>query len=246
MVSIMRAEPRGSALNKRMTQWRSGLTLRFAKPPFAGSTPACVSLYKWYTFYMKKYFPHFLLGLYLVEFLVLAIKPYDKDVWLVENLTIILIVGILITLYAMKIRFSNLSYALMSILIFLHTLGGHYTFERVPFEWFGNLFGFERNMYDRVAHATVGLYAYPIIEMLLAYKVVSKKWFAYLSAFLIIPAIAAFYELFEWFYAVQGDPEAGAAVLGSQGDIWDAQKDILMDTLGGLFATALHFFLHRK
>lgn len=195
---------------------------------------------------MKKYFPHILLGAYIIEFLVLSINPYERTTWVVENATVLLIVAVLVLLYAFKIRFSNTAYALMSVLIFMHTIGGHYTFERVPFDWFSNLFGFERNMYDRVAHATVGLYAYPIIEALIAYKVVNKKWFAYLSAFMIIPAIAAFYEIFEWRYAIDGDPEAGLAVLGSQGDIWDAQKDMLMDTLGGVFATALHFIVNRN
>jgi putative membrane protein len=133
----------------------------------------------------------------------------------------------------------------MSVLIYMHTIGGHYTFALVPFDWFDNLFGFERNMYDRVAHATVGFYAYPIVEALLGYKVVNKKWFAYLSAFAIIPAIAAFYEIFEWRYAVGADPTAGIAVLGSQGDIWDAQKDMLMDTLGGVFGTVLYFIVSK-
>ena len=195
---------------------------------------------------MKKYFPHALLGAYILEFIVLSFNPYERTTWFVENITILLIVSILVTLYAFKIRFSNTAYALMSVLIFMHTIGGHYTFERVPFDWFSNLFGFERNMYDRVAHATVGFYAYAMIEALLKYKVVNQKWFAYFSAFMIIPAIAAFYELFEWRYAISGDPTAGANVLGSQGDIWDAQKDILMDTLGGLFATALHFIVNRN
>ncbi len=195
---------------------------------------------------MKKYFPHILLGAYILEFLFLSINPYERTTWVVENATVLLIVTVLVLLYAFKIRFSNTAYALMSVLIFMHTIGGHYTFERVPFDWFSGLFGFERNMYDRVAHATVGFYAYPIIEALIAYKVVNKKWFAYFSAFMIIPAVAAFYELFEWRYAIDGDPEAGLAVLGSQGDIWDAQKDMLMDTLGGAFATALHFIVNGR
>ncbi len=195
---------------------------------------------------MKKYFPHVLLGAYILEFIALSFNPYERTTWVVENATVLVIVAVLVLLYAFKIRFSNTAYALMSVLIFMHTIGGHYTFERVPFEWFSNLFGFERNMYDRVAHATVGFYAYAMIEALLKYKVVNQKWFAYFSAFMIIPAIAAFYELFEWRYAISGDPTAGANVLGSQGDIWDAQKDILMDTLGGVFATVLHFIVNRN
>ena len=195
---------------------------------------------------IKKYFPHILLGAYIVEFIALSFNPYERTTWLVENLTVVAIVLVLVGLYIAKIRFSNTAYALMSVLIFMHTIGGHFTFERVPFDWFNDFFGYERNMYDRVAHATVGLYAYALIEMLLKYKVVNQKWFAYFSAFMVIPAIAAFYELFEWQYALSGDPEAGANVLGSQGDIWDAQKDILMDTLGGAFASALHFTLNRN
>jgi putative membrane protein len=127
----------------------------------------------------------------------------------------------------------------------MHTIGGHYTFALVPFDWFDHLFGFERNMYDRVAHMTVGFYAYPMIEALITYKVVNKKWFAYVASFAIIPAIAAIYEIFEWRYAVGADPSAGIAVLGSQGDIWDAQKDMLMDTIGGAIGVALYFIVSR-
>ena len=192
--------------------------------------------------FLSKYFPHVLLVVYIIEFSILSIKPYDRAVWFTENFTIIPIVAILVILYLFKIRFSNLAYALMSVLIYMHTYGGHYTFELAPFNWFNDMFGFERNMYDRVAHMMVGLYAYPLIEMLLRYKVVNQKWFAYFAAFMVIPAIAAFYELFEWRYAISADPEAGLAVLGSQGDIWDAQKDILMDTIGGAIGTGVYFF----
>lgn len=182
---------------------------------------------------------------YGVEFIVLAFHPFDRAVWQTENLTIIPIVAVLIILYYKKIRFSNISYALMSILIYMHTIGGHYTFALVPFDWFDNFFGFQRNMYDRVAHMTVGFYAYPMIEALITYKVVNKKWLAYFTAFMTIPAIAAFYEIFEWRYAIGADPTAGIAVLGSQGDIWDAQKDMLMDTIGGAIGAALYFIVSK-
>lgn len=194
---------------------------------------------------ISKYFPHILLGAYIVEFAVLAFHPYDRSVWFTENFTVLPIAVILVILYLRGVRFSNLSYALMSVLIYMHTIGGHYTFALVPFDWFNTFFGFERNMYDRVAHATVGFYSYPILEALFMYKVVNKKWFAYLASFAIIPALAALYEIFEWRYAVGADPEAGLAVLGSQGDIWDAQKDMLMDSLGGLFGIALYFIVSK-
>ena len=52
------------------------------------------------------------------------------------------------------------------------------------------------------------------------------------------------YELIEWIYAASAAPEAGMAYLGSQGDIWDAQKDMLADTLVAIVATTL--FLRRN
>ena len=167
--------------------------------------------------FISKYLPHLLLIVYVFEFAALAVHPYDRAVWLTENLTVLPITLVLVILYIKGIRFSNISYVLMSVLIYMHTIGGHYTFALVPFDWFNHFFGYERNMYDRVAHATVGFYAYPMIEALITYKVVNKKWFAYVGAFAIIPAIAAIYEIFEWRYAIGADPTAGLAVLGSQG-----------------------------
>ena len=54
-------------------------------------------------------------------------------------------------------------------------------------------------------------------------------------------SLAGLYEIFEWWYAVYFDPATGDAVLGSQGDIWDAQKDMLMDTCGAIFAIILYW-----
>ena len=195
---------------------------------------------------MKKFFPHFLLVIYIVEFIVLYFNPTDRAVWWTENMTVFPIAFVLVILYLFKIRFSNIAYLMMSILIYMHTIGGHYTFALVPFDWFNDFFGFERNMYDRVAHATVGFYAYPIIEYVIKNKIVTNKWFAYLSAFAFIPAVACLYEIFEWQYAISADPTAGIAVLGSQGDIWDAQKDMLMDTLGGLIGVFTYVLFNRK
>jgi putative membrane protein len=191
-------------------------------------------------------FPKILLGAYAVVFIILGIDPYSRDVWFVENLPIFLIVLLLVVLYVRGVRFSNASYVLMSVLVFLHTVGGHYTFERVPFDWFNNFFDFERNMYDRVAHFSVGFYAYPIAEYLSVRKLVNTKWLVYLTPLLFIISVAAVYEMFEWWFAATYGGDAGAAFLGSQGDIWDAQKDILMDTLGGVTALILFFVFGRK
>ncbi len=101
--------------------------------------------------------------------------------------------------------------------------------------------------YDRIAHFTVGFYAYPIAEFLTRKNLTNSKTITYLFALFAIMALAGTYEVMEWQFAVLGDPEAGMEVLGSQGDIWDAQKDILADTLGAIFALILfHFYFDIK
>ena len=164
--------------------------------------------------------PLFLLSLYGVVFTVCAIAPYDRAVWWAENIPVLLVVGALVLLAA-KHRFSDTSYVLMSVFIFLHTIGGHYTFAHVPFDWVTDLFGFERNHYDRLAHFSVGFYAYPIAEVLMTRRLVRTRWIVSLFPVFTIAAVAGMYEVFEWQYAVHASPGAGSAVLGSQGDIWD-------------------------
>jgi len=187
--------------------------------------------------------PLMLLALYGLVFTVCAISPYDRAVWWAENIPVLLIVSVLV-LISRGFRFSNTSYVLMVIFIILHTIGGHYTFERVPFAAVSEFFGFERNHYDRVAHFSVGLYAYPIAEVLMVKRLVHTRWIIALFPVFAIAAVAGAYEILEWQYALNSDPTAGIAVLGSQGDIWDAQKDILADTLGALLAMVLFFVQH--
>ena len=191
------------------------------------------------------HYPLFFLALYLVVFTVCAIDPYDRTIWWAENIPIMLIVLALILIGRTYI-FSPVSYALMSCLIILHTIGGHYSFARVPFDAVTDFFGFSRNHYDRIAHFTVGFYAYAIAELLAAKRLVRARWLLYLFPVFSIIAVAGLYEVFEWLFAVAADPTAGIEVLGSQGDEWDAQKDILADTLGALFAITLFALVHRR
>ncbi len=185
------------------------------------------------------------LAIYAVLFTVLAFSPYDRPTWFVENLTVWIIVGVLGVLYARGVRFSNMAYGLMFVLIYLHTIGGHYTFALVPFGWVTETFGFARNHFDRIAHFSVGFYAFAIAELLDVRKSVNSRWVLVTYPIFAIATIAMGYELVEWIYAAVAAPEAGAAYLGSQGDIWDAQKDMLADTLGALFAVGLYAILRR-
>jgi len=189
-------------------------------------------------------FLRWLLVGYAVLFTILAFNPVDRATWFAENLTVWIIVGIILLLYARNIRFSNMAYVLMFFLIYLHTIGGHWTFALVPFDFVTNLFDFERNHFDRIAHFTVGFYAFAIAELLYTKKLITNRFLLFTYPVFAIAAIAMSYELVEWIYAAKAAPEAGLAYLGSQGDIWDAQKDMLADTLGAIFATSL--FLRRN
>ena len=183
--------------------------------------------------------PAILLAGYVALFIWGAINPYDRATWWAENVPIVAVVATLVVLYARGVRFSPLAYLLMAMLPYWHTVGGHYTFERVPFDWFTRAFGFERNMYDRVGHFSVGFFAFGILEYLVGRRAMSRR-LACLFAVFAIAFVAMSYELIEWGYAAYGgNAQAGANFLGSQGDIWDAQKDMLMDTLGAVAAVLL-------
>ena len=190
--------------------------------------------------------PALLLAGYVALFTWAAIAPYDRATWWAENIPIVILVGALVIMYARGVRFTPLAYVLMAVLPYWHTVGGHYTFERVPFDWFSRAFGFERNMYDRIGHFSVGFYAFGILEYLLSRRAMSRR-LAVQFAIFTIAFVAMAYELIEWGYAAYGgNAEAGANFLGSQGDIWDAQKDMLMDTLGAVAAVGLFLALRRQ
>ncbi len=186
------------------------------------------------------WFPKILLLVYLGLFVACGIHPYERATWVAENLPIVALAAAIAVLYVRGVRLSNLAYALMAVLLLLHTVGGYYTFERVPFKWFSNLFGFERNMYDRVAHVSVGFYAYAIVELTDRQGSIRSRAISYLFPLFAIAFVAMSYELIEWVYAATAGGTSGAAFLGSQGDIWDAQKDMLADTGGAVAALLLY------
>ena len=194
---------------------------------------------------MKTKLPILLFALYLVEFAVLAIRPVSRATWVSENVTVLCIVVPLVWLHLKGVRFSNAAYLFMSVLIFLHTIGGHYTFANVPFDWFTRLIGAERNHFDRVAHFSVGFYAYAILEFIESRRLSTNRGFSLWFAISLIFAVAGVFEIVEWLYAASASPTAGAEFLGSQGDVWDAQKDMLADGLGAILVAILYHLAHR-
>ncbi|GAB2650165.1 DUF2238 domain-containing protein [Vibrio panuliri] len=181
---------------------------------------------------------------YSAVFVFSAIEPMSRAVWIAEIIPVVLALGIIWVL-SINYKFSNTSYILMFVWIFMHTIGSKYTFAEVPFDWFNELIGSQdRNHFDRVAHFSIGFYAYPIAEYLIKKHAV-KPVIALLFGLFSIMSLAAGYEIIEWWYAELAGGDEGIAFLGSQGDIWDAQKDMLMDTLGALTSLTLLVFQRR-
>lgn len=173
-----------------------------------------------------------LTALYGLVLLFSAVDPLSRAVWFAEIIPAVLILAGILLLSA-KFSFSRTAYVMMFIWLVLHTIGSKYTFAEVPFDWFNQLIGSERNNFDRVAHFSIGLYAFPIAEYL--YKNGhSNKLLSALFGLFAMMSVAAGYEIIEWWYAAIAGGDEGIAFLGSQGDIWDAQKDMLCDTLGAI------------
>jgi len=190
---------------------------------------------------LKKRYPYVLAILFLVTFIALGIDPVDRDVWIVEVIPIIITFLILATTFK-KFRFTNFSYTLMALWMFWHTVGGHYTFANVPFDFVTELFDFERNHFDRIGHFVIGFYAFPMTELVLRKKWAGPVLASFFGLFFVV-TIATSYEVIEWLYAVIDGGEAGMEFLGSQGDVWDAQKDMLADTLGAIYSLALFWYI---
>ena len=174
-----------------------------------------------------------------------GIAPASRAVWLTEIFWVWGLVAILLVTFR-KFRFSGVAYACFFVWCILQIIGAHWTFEHVPMQWLTEPLGLARNPYDRIAHFMVGWFAFPLAELYWrkgwARSVAASAFFAVMTTV----AMAGVWEIVEWLYAAIDGGEAGAAFLGSQGDEWDAQKDILCDTLGALCSAALFMVLNRK
>ncbi len=188
-----------------------------------------------------------LLAILLALGIALGIHPIDRSDWLLENLLVVL--GLAGMWFTRKwLPLTDLSIWLIFVFLVLHEVGSHYTYSLVPYDaWFeslfgrtlNSLFGAERNHYDRFVHFTFGLLlAVPMRELFL--RVVKARGFSsYWLPFQMTMSWSAVYELMEWLSAVAFGGDLGVAFLGTQGDEWDAQKDMALAGLGAAIAMAI-------
>jgi len=182
--------------------------------------------------------------LFLLEWLLLSIEPLDRKDWALENALVIAFILFLAISYK-RLPLSRISYTLIFIFLIIHEIGAHYTYAKVPYDaWFNSIFGtglndilgWERNNFDRIVHFSYGLLlAYPIRELYFRVADADGFW-GYFLPLDFTMSTSMLFELFEWMAAELFGGELGVAYLGTQGDIWDAQKDMAMASLGALIA----------
>ena len=180
-----------------------------------------------------------LLGTYALVWVITGIAPLDRHDWFLENLLVFAVMAVLIGTYRM-FPLSDLSYLLITAFLTLHAIGAHYTYSDVPFGfWLQHTLGFARNPFDRIVHFSFGLLlAYPIREVFLRVANARGFWAYYLPLDVTL-AFSALYEIMEMVIATLVAPGTGDAWLGTQGDVWDAQKDMAMAGLGALLCMCL-------
>jgi len=173
-------------------------------------------------------------------------RPYDRFTWWLEIAPVLGGIALLLATYR-RFEFTTLCYALMALHLCVLCVGGHYTYARVPtFDWLRDLFGWERNHYDRLGHFMQGFVpAIVAREIFVRLDIVKRATWRPFLIVAVCLAISAFYELTEWWAALFSG-EAANDFLGSQGDPWDTQADMLIASIGAAFALLLLSRLHDR
>ena len=179
--------------------------------------------------------------IFILFWIVLAINPVDRGIWVLENFLVVTIFPVVLWLDK-RYEFNNWAYLSLTIFVILHLFGAHMTYNNMTyFGWFSDWFGWERNYYDQVIHFLFGLMLFVPFFEIFYHQGVSRK-LSYLIAFLFISGVGAWYEILEWLSMVlfSNQPDEICAKALTQGDVWDAQKDIAYAVIGSVAALLLH------
>lgn len=187
-------------------------------------------------------YPLCLLAAYLAIWLALAINPVFRKDWLLENIIVFVAVPLFV-LTARRLRFSDFTYTCLFAFFVLHAIGAHYTYSLVPYaDWWQALGGGApegRNHYDRFVHFIYGLLVTPAaVEVFEHYGRYSRPW-AFLMPWMFMAGHSVIYELIEFAAAIAFGGDLGQAYLGTQGDVWDSQKDMGLALAGATLTLVL-------
>ena len=181
---------------------------------------------------MKKYY--ILIILFFVGLIGSAISPHDYFTWILEVFPAIIGLAILLITFR-RFRFTYLTYCFILVHCWILFVGGHYTYAQVPlFDWIKDIFHQGRNNYDKLGHFAQGFVPAMIVREVFIRKQViqNKRWTAFLTV-TVCMAISMCYEFLEWFVSVVSG-SSGDSFLGTQGDVWDTQSDMLFATIGAI------------
>jgi len=191
-------------------------------------------------------YPAILLLAFAAVWTALAIAPSYRQDWLLENVLVFVAVPLLVAT-SRTLRFSNRAYTCLFVFLVLHEIGAHYTYSEVPWREWLHLQGAgagpasaDRNHYDRFVHFAYGVLMFPAVWELFAARANPQRIWRYVMPVTFLLAHSVVYELIEWGAAELFGGDLGVAYLGTQGDEWDAQKDMGMaaaGTLAGLLLT---------
>jgi putative membrane protein len=169
-----------------------------------------------------------------------AWRPWHPQDWMLENVPVVAAVAFAAWIY-FRVQFSRSSWILVFLFLCFHEIGAHYTYSEVPWrQWLSTLTGTElmpgRNHFDRAVHFLYGfLLVVPLRELLSHFLKLPRLW-SWLIPVDIILSTSLIYELIEWGAAVAFGGDLGQAYLGTQGDPWDAHRDMALAGLGAIVA----------
>lgn len=191
-------------------------------------------------------YPLLLLVAFVAWWAALAIAPWYREDWLLENLLVFAAVPLLVRSYR-RLRLSDAAYTCLFVFLSLHAVGAHYTYAEVPYDrWAQALAGYtvsealglQRNHFDRLVHFLYGLLVTPAAVELLDARAPQRGLWRWLVPLLFMVSHSTLYELLEWGAAAVFGGDLGQAYLGTQGDVWDAQKDSALAAAGAAIAVA--------
>ena len=176
---------------------------------------------------------------YLAVSVWMAQAPVDPQFWLLASILPALFVVLLIATHR-YLPLSHTSHALITAFLTLHTIGVHYTYAEVPIGvWMDQVLHLGRNHFDRIVHFSFGfLLAYPM-EELFRLSASIHGWVVYCRPGMTVVGGGGLWQIVGSWVARAGHPELGGTYLGSQGDIWDAQKDMAAALYGSLLCMTL-------
>jgi putative membrane protein len=183
--------------------------------------------------------------LFVISWFFFYAKNVDHTDWWIENILVFLFCIYLMATYR-NFKFSDTSYTFLYLFMMLHIFGAMYAYTHNPVgDWIQKTWNLWRNPYDRIVHFSFGfLLAYPLRDKLINQLGVKGKW-QYILPVELILSLACIFELIEWGVYAVTPKETGENYVATQGDPWDAHKDIAVAVVGAT-VTMLGVYLYNK